>query len=61
MMNRTDFQRYFCGMLLVCCGALILNQQSMPPGEGKITGYGQARRRGSAHEGHRHVEGSLLR
>ena len=61
MRNRYRYLAVLTSMVLVCCGALILNQKVSAAGEGKITGTVKLERHGSPHEGHRHVEGSLLR
>ena len=61
MRNRYNLAVVLSLVVLVGCAALILGQKVNAAGEGKITGTVKLERHGSAHEGHRHVEGPVLR
>ena len=61
MRNQYNLAAVLSAVVLVCCAALILSQGVNAAGEGKITGTVKLDGRGSAHEGHRHEQGPLLR
>ena len=60
MKNRYNFAAVLSAVVLICCAALILGPESQRCGRRQDHRNGQTRRRGPAHEGHRHVERPLL-